>query len=396
MAVPQSAYTGDIFNEGTTASNANTALIAVPDVDNATLKSRFYLDITLATAEGAANNALTKQGFIGGCIIGSDNYYMHNISRIYTLEETYNGQDVILFNDAGLNTLGKPIGDISVISREFVGVRIDQIFRSAWYVFSDICGLEARFWDSNSGNWGGWVDTSKHTMPQSVEDIRSFTVGFTEISEALRTHGFQVRPYLTNLEGTYTGEVSLPIFVTGILTTLHLSSWGGTVKTYYRDTIDLIPASQGQFNPTRLFVDEGMSIPYEPQGVDKFYYEDEKFITYGYSQLFDYYAVLTKGEDTIPIPTEPPSPFMYKGFDANSQVLAEEQVLFNTGSNTGTIYLEEVSGIAYKSYSGSYPNWVYGQVADRGYYANGNTAFVTDVIYVGVEGDYTILDPINQ
>lgn len=301
-----------------------------------------------------------------------------------------------MLNDAGFNTKGKPIGDATPVNVEFIHVQLSQVYRSAYWVDSDICGFEYRLWDVASDNWEGWTDGSGGYLPRNTESPVVNSLYFTEISEKLRAKGFQVRPYVENAEGKIYGEVSLPIFVTGIRTVLDVYSWGGTKQTYYRDTLDYIPASQGQFEPTRFFTDKEMTLLYQPQGVVKFYYNENLWIEYGYSQLFDTYAILTKGEDTIVIPTTPPSPFTFKGFDANSQAQAEDQVIFNVGSNMGTIYLEETSGIAYKSYSGSYPNWVYGAKADRGFYADGNMAFVSKVYYVGSDGYFQEFDPINQ
>src|SRR5690606_23144952 len=102
MAAPPNAYYTIPMTLEYNSVKINS-LVAIPDTTKEVLKARFYLDIILVVDRYDANGNKIP-GFIGGCLVGSANYYMHNTFRWFKLRGA-GYSNYVFFNDAGLNTL---------------------------------------------------------------------------------------------------------------------------------------------------------------------------------------------------------------------------------------------------------------------------------------------------
>lgn len=229
MSAPNSAYLNESFKEGTTDANAKQALIAIPDVSNATLKTRFYLDETLGKADGASGGTLINHGFVGGCIVGSANYYMHNIARHHTLRETINGQEVVFFNDAGLNTLGR-VNNPLLTSVNIENFIIQQIISNSAFWVSGVYGVQI------NKDGSGWV------TPVSVNQAMDSQVTMSNINIADSVEfneNIQLRLFHQNDEGTYYSLIinqkvqAAPIVMKFDATYASYANNAPTSQTYY-------------------------------------------------------------------------------------------------------------------------------------------------------------------
>lgn len=272
MSAPNSAYLNESFKEGTTDANAKQALIAIPDVPNATLKTRFYLDETLGKADGASGGTLVNHGFIGGCTVGSSNYYMHNIARHHTFRETINGQEVVLFNDAGLNTLGRvsnPLGDgnVQVLNDEIGTIELTARFRSAWHVDTNRQGFE---WLTP-----GFANTTNNFGSQNQQVVEQKTRSLNDNDQHNQVAGatFQVRAWVENVEGKWVGDwITFTIQPRQMLlkynTTYASSAFNGI------DTRTIYVGTPALGVGTLFYKNSAMG---ESDGADQGYYTDSEF-----------------------------------------------------------------------------------------------------------------------
>lgn len=196
MAAPNSAYRSEVIHDGTTIANSAKGLIAIPSAEEAVLKARFYLDWIMAFEKDGV------RGFIGGVTHLSDNYYMHNTARHYTLRgRGPAGQLIYWFNEAGLNTLG-----ISIINGANLywanNVRFNITFKSAWFVNTSQMGIQYRL--AGSGTWNThWILGESLPQQQQVTSNRLFDPNLAP------GQNLQVRPIIVNNEGSYYGDIEL-------------------------------------------------------------------------------------------------------------------------------------------------------------------------------------------
>jgi len=261
MSAPNTAYR---TKSVTTRNIANTAdlvtLVAILQSDKATMKSRFYLDgitsITLSDGDGV----------IGYCLIGSANYRMHNTARIGNIR-TYDGGDCVLFNDAGLNTLG--FVGMPVITNSRVGQLAGSVpAKSAYYVTSDM--VKWQF----SINYGAWSTPADiRPLAQGVEESVAFN--HTDLFQAGNLVRF--RGVIVNAEGTFTGietdvieiRLRLVVLASNNAASAAFYNWvDGERENYYTDSLPLT-FSVG----SRIFVDDPVPIS-NAQYAPSVYYSD--------------------------------------------------------------------------------------------------------------------------
>lgn len=188
MAAPNSAYRSEVIHDGTTIANSAKGLIAIPSAEEAVLKARFYLDWVMAFEKDGV------RGFIGGVTHLSDNYYMHNTARHYTLRgRGPAGQLIYWFNDAGLNTLGLAAINSTVVSWAN-HVILDISFFSSWHNNSTGIGIRFRV---GSGSW------SINNFPGAPPKEQSVTSERTFITPYSPGQNMEVQAFITNEEGTY-------------------------------------------------------------------------------------------------------------------------------------------------------------------------------------------------
>lgn len=199
MAAPSSAYRSYKAHDGTTVANSVKADVAIPNVSEATLKARFYLDHFLSDEKDG------QGGFIGGCVIGGDNHAMHNSARHWTARSrNAAGHLVQWFNDAGLNTLGMAVRTglpIATYANYFI---VPSVFTSAWYVGTSRIGYQIRLQGATS--WITATTIGPVTLPQQqvlTKNLNFFLIG------NLYNQGDRVdiRPFIENAEGTYYGAI---------------------------------------------------------------------------------------------------------------------------------------------------------------------------------------------
>jgi hypothetical protein len=357
------------------------------------LKARFYLD-SLYAVQSPSGGA-----FIGGCMVGSFNYNMHNPARVGALRWRDAVGVQAGYADAGLNTKGIVIGEIVVLNREFTNVQLKASFKSAYLVFTDAAGIQTRTWNDTINNWGGWSSgANSGNAAAGLQFDRVIGDAFGNIDASIKAHGYQVRAFITNSEGTYIGPTSLPIFLTGILTQVRKGFWSGQVMTFYRDNQDITAADAGGgsgFGYTSLYTDESLTLLYMPQGLEKFYTAQYDWFIYGYRQDLDTWVVTTLGHDGAPPDPVSPPKYAWTSFHASSQDLAEQRTL-DGNNNSVDWYMNNTYQTAHKNFSGTYPNWNFGTLADQGYYVTGNRVRIERVMYVDGSGIATDVDPINQ
>lgn len=192
MAAPSNAYRAEKLHDGTTTANSVKADIAIPNVSEATLKTRFYLDFLLnTTKDGVA-------GFVGGCTIGSDNYAMHNTARHWTGRgRGPSGQMIQWFNDAGLNTLGPAnLGVNGFVTLWANYVRAHITFTAAWYVNTTEFGFEYR--QTGASTW-----IRRKLDPSAIPQQQSITDTWRLPGSMIPDTSYQFRFYNVNDEGTY-------------------------------------------------------------------------------------------------------------------------------------------------------------------------------------------------
>lgn len=99
MAAPSHLFTHKVVSQKTGRADKLVLLTSAAETSTV-LKTRFYLDGFFIRE----HNGVKK--WAGYCVVGSTNYYMHAEARHSWLRERRNGQDIVVFWDAGLNTFG--------------------------------------------------------------------------------------------------------------------------------------------------------------------------------------------------------------------------------------------------------------------------------------------------
>lgn len=226
MAATSNYYLDKAIKEGSTEANAKMALLAIPDDDNETLKDRYYLDVTLVRAKSGEDGELINKGFTGGCIIGSPNYHMHAVARHHTLRDI-KGNDVVFFNDAGLNTLGEAIS-VSITNLSTGAISFLGTFLSAFHVNSDNAGFKYK------RNSQEWVTVNTGSIDQKVQVNRNHSLNPLALIKAGDT--IYLKGFVTNAEGTNeTSEISgiVTAFTTSAMFTTGWPSTASNPTTIY-------------------------------------------------------------------------------------------------------------------------------------------------------------------
>lgn len=187
-------------------STTKQARIGIYDANVATLKTRYYLDFVRGVSEYDSNgNEITsRSGFIGGCVVGSDNYYMHNQNRIWSVGG-FTQSNEVLFNDAGKNTLGFGEWTTSPMVAYANYIIIPSHFLSAWHVNSTRIGYQVRkLGDTN------WITPQLDGTPTTLAQRQSLT---KNVAVSIFGNPFnegdqvQVRAIVQNAEGTYYSSI---------------------------------------------------------------------------------------------------------------------------------------------------------------------------------------------
>ena len=386
MAAPNNAYRNKSLwmRGGTTNYEHKTAIL---QEDKATMLERFYIDDLVSVKVDGTND-----GVIGVVIIGGDNEKMHNITtRGGVGRVSVNGQTARLLNDAGLNTKG--MSDVPILIDSSLGNFTAKATHKSAYYFDGLAKMQYKTWDEEKNKWGLWLEMDViNNVPQNTESEEISSVSFNRITPGMRAHGIILRSCHENSEGVYFSQESTPQYATG--TPINFTN---TSVTYYMNTGTVQDVSEtGGDYATELFTDSILNLKYSPSDTVELYITDtptyKKWIEYGYSVPLDYICVLNVKEWTYEPST--PEKFDYNGYSSTSQALAENESMSLGPSRS--IYFDSSIGKAYKSYSGYSPNWVFGDIADEGYYSFGNAYFVIKVYYIDSSGYYTELEPINK
>ena len=184
MAAPSSAY----FNPtlGSYLSNTTEHQRAIPNVDEATLKSRFYLDHLILSVDANLN-----EGFTGMCNVGSYAYTMHSNLRLGSFGNDANTR---AFWDAGLNTLGEAFIS-SYTSSIAYGLLVTIQVKTAYYVPTTAWGFRFRL--AGSGAAWGFANVSEYVGENTVK------IGSTSTNQYNVGDVIEVQPYNVNDEGTF-------------------------------------------------------------------------------------------------------------------------------------------------------------------------------------------------
>lgn len=214
MAADITKYLPEKLQNYKDGSNEST-LVAIRASEYATealMKAKFYLDFIFPIKP----NLNGVSGFVGGCIVGSPNYAMHNSSRRSKFSVHHNGQNYKLYNDAGLNTLAKTeiVGE-PIIYKNYIKIRYKV--KSAYYVNTDRSAL----------NVGGVLEYPNGVVPQNAEQeylCEQNTVNLTPYSTVV------VKATVTNAEGIYT-STDMTINIPNIYLKLIGMIYGGSNET---------------------------------------------------------------------------------------------------------------------------------------------------------------------
>jgi hypothetical protein len=202
MSAPAEAYRStSIFVRNMANSSDLKTLIAILQVDKATMLDRFYLDgiLGLALPDGT-------EGVVGYCRIGSVNYYMHAPPRLGSVAVA-DPASCVAMNDAGLNTL--PFASTPVMFLDNFAGQValqTQVFKSSYYSVSTEYGFYIR------KNYGS---PTKYKLGQNLIQngviAQEFTTTLTPVQyvDNLNKGDFGlVQVYIINEEGEYkTGEI---------------------------------------------------------------------------------------------------------------------------------------------------------------------------------------------
>lgn len=388
MAAPGNVYVGSL--PGVRTTGEQEVLITTSAESTSLLKDRFYLDYFICLDSTAGVGMQGK--WAGACIVGSPNYYMHNIVRHGWLEFYLNNEKYVVFWDAGLNTLGKSFTPF-IVNPVFNEFTVAARFKSAYHL-DGTAKLEWRRWNEQANSWGAWNVFGYDTQWQSVDGNKSWSTDLGNITQGDRINGISFRSSIQNDEGIYTDPQIVYLFASGVPITFINPN-----ITLYMNTSELVPApSQGY--ATVLYQDASLVTPHPVDGVNLYLIDTptyKRYVVYGYSVQLGYDCVLSI-TDWRPEPS-PPSPFSYRGYNVSDQNAAEMQAINNSSGDLGTIYLNVDAGTAHKTFTGTAPDWVFGEKANQGYYVEMRGPWpnpnIQRVVYVNASGEYDFKDIIN-
>jgi len=184
MAAPANAYFNPIL--GTYLLNETEHQRAIPNVDEATLKSRFFLDYLVISVDVNIN-----EGFTGMCDVGSYNYNMHSNLRLGSFGSK---ADTRAFWDAGLNTKGEAFLNSYSSSIGF-GLVVSLQIKTAYYVPTTEWGFRFRLYGSGAA-WG-YASAIEYVGENTVK-IGSTTTNQYNVGDVV-----EIQPYNVNAEGTF-------------------------------------------------------------------------------------------------------------------------------------------------------------------------------------------------
>lgn len=328
------------------------------------IKSLFYLDALLVAKE----NGGSKEGFCGLVIVGGANAAMHASTRWSKGRTSPDGgaTKYIILNDGGLNTFGKSeITDI--ISTVFTAVSIDINAISSYYAASNAYGFQYRTYNPVTASWSNW-DTINIQPTEGAISAKSSKSVIGVVPNIDSPYPIEVRGYFTNDEGTFTG-ISMPISTTLVSVMLEdNTTWTANPTAYYIDAPSIITVDNG--GAVRLYTNDDLTGKINTN-IAKLWIDSRYYYEFGYDVLSDDYVFLTL-VDSTPIDPTP----TYQEYDAYSSVSMADVVyqLFNNIGTPGILYLNSVDNLWYKEWD---LGTGFGDLADDGYYAEGDISGVT-------------------
>lgn len=187
MAAPSHLFTHKVVSQKTGRADKLVLLTSAAE-SSTVLKTRFYLDGFFIRE----HNGVKK--WAGYCIVGSTNYYMHAEARHSWLRERRNGQDIVVFWDAGLNTMG--FGSIV----NTVTLWANHIIYNAEYVaayYNDTSNIGVRWKLSTAPTWNTTMFTQAILQGQTVARQEFFNPEL-QLGQQLHIQLINVNP-----EGTF-------------------------------------------------------------------------------------------------------------------------------------------------------------------------------------------------
>ena len=351
MAAPSNVYSVKGMFIGAPLNNQRIAL-ALPlsaYVDKATFLSLFYLDDT----EIVRDPSTGENCLIGMCVQGSTNDAMHNPNRVSRRRNTLNGATRRLFNDAGLNTLGKALSFSAISNLGVNGITIISAqFKSAYYVDSHIAGFNFRV-TNRITTWQNGVLSGVARNTLHTETNRPYDIGQANI--VLRAGDrIEIEPYMQNDEGTHKMAV---IYVTVTAIQLRLRVGSSPQNAFNSTTIIIKEAAVAQLDIGVVLYDNFAQGIYAAPG----YYMDE--LDANWYQVTGSSGVITaKGYYIPPFP-------VYKMYaaewtsDPNENINQLAQVVANWDQVMITIYQNNTTQLWYFNFSettGAFTNLVTG------------------------------------
>lgn len=187
MSAPITAYSNRILNDNT---NIQVYQFALYLTEYTNIAEHFYLD--------AALNGLNINSFIGGCFLNSPNLKYHNPNRIKGVFK-----ELVLFNDAGLNTLGHCETQSNILKYANL-VLNNAFFKSAYYLDSTSFGFRYKI------NNGSWVYQQNQNLlgiiPQTLPKKNIFANDLYLFPNGKKGDNVSVQSYIENNEGVYYGD----------------------------------------------------------------------------------------------------------------------------------------------------------------------------------------------
>jgi hypothetical protein len=257
MAAPANSYrTKSLFARSIDNTTDVQHLTAILQTDKATMLSRFALDgIFNVNIDG------TNDGVIGYCRIGTINYTRHATARQGNLR-LYDGGDCVLFNDAGLNTMG--FAQVNVLKWPANRLKLTGTFTSSYYDSATKLGYEYKLAN------GTYYD-EYYTEPVIGSNV---TKAYTSYMGIGGTEGQNctVRAFITSAEGKFysaevLGQLTAPVY--GFLANFNASDPASTTTTskmvymeqtaYARLTTDVL--SSASVTGIYGYQDEDLTIP---------------------------------------------------------------------------------------------------------------------------------------
>ena len=216
MAAPSNVYVGSL--PGVRTTGEQEVLITTSAESTSLLKDRFYLDYFICLDSTAGVGMQGK--WAGACIVGSPNYYMHNIARHGWLEFYLNNEKYVVLWDAGLNTL--PIVSQFSLPAEMgnrTGKTGDTTFKTAFYFPSTAVEYGVRY-----KQLGGWLELNGDVViNQDSQLTRVFNFPKLTPNTSLEAYA-----YIRNAEGEYPSPTISTIVFTEVtmMSYDNVANWG--------------------------------------------------------------------------------------------------------------------------------------------------------------------------